>query len=169
VSSPFGRRVVCAKAAAVLARQQQDTALVDEAIELVRGRFEFDHLSLTPDQARDVLQKEKAAPEPPGNDRPGPTYGDLLGEECQCARCRRARGEVIDPRDMFDDDLDADDFDADEDFEFGVPPDMPPEVEQMFADEVAKSIRSRESFQDFLARMLAGGSSGRRRKKGRRR
>ena len=65
VSWPFGRRVVCAKAAAVLARQQQDTALVEEAVELVRGLFEFDHVSLTPDQARDVLQKEKAAPEPP--------------------------------------------------------------------------------------------------------
>jgi hypothetical protein len=169
VSWPFGRRVVCTKAAAVLARQQQDTALVEEAIELVRGLFEFDHGSLTLDQARDVLQKEKAAPEAPTKDRPGPTYRDLIGGDCQCARCRRARGEVIDPRDMFDDDFDADDFDDDEDFEFEAPPDMPPEVGKMFADEIAKSIRGGESFQDFLARMLAGGSAGRRRRKGGRR
>jgi hypothetical protein len=74
VSWQFGRRVVCTKAAAVLARQQQDTALVEEATELVRGLFEFDHVSLTLDQVRDVLQKEKAAREPPRNDRPGSTY-----------------------------------------------------------------------------------------------
>jgi hypothetical protein len=165
VTGQFGRRVVCAKAAAVLGRQQQDTELVEEAVELVRGLFEFDHVSLTLDQARDVLQQEKAAREPPRNNRPGPDYGDLIGGECQCARCRQARGEVVDPCDA----LDVDDLDDAENFGFEIPPDMPPEIAEMFAEEVEKAIRRGESVQEFMARLLAGGSARRLRKKGRRR
>jgi hypothetical protein len=161
LTGPFGRRVVCAKAAAVLGRQQQDTELVEAAVELVRGLFEFDQVSLTLDQARDVLQKEKAAGEPPSKRRPGPTYGDLIGGDCQCARCRQARGEALDPFD----DLDDDEFVEDEDFAFEPPPDMPPEIAEMFAEEIEKAIRRGESVEEFLARLLAGGPPPRRRKK----
>jgi len=164
VTGQFARRVVCAKAAAVLARQQQDTELVEESVELVRGLFEFDHVSLTFDQARDVLLKEKAAGEPPSKRRPGPTYDDLIGGACQCARCRRKRGEAVDPAD----DLDDDEFVEDEDFGFESLPDMPPGMAEMFAEEIAKAIRRGESVEEFIARLLAGGpprKSKRRRKK----
>jgi hypothetical protein len=86
------RHIVCAKAAAVLGREQQASGLVDEATALVRGYFEFEHVSLTLEQARDVLQQEKAAGEPPRKGRPGPTYAALLANACQCAGCRQARG-----------------------------------------------------------------------------
>jgi hypothetical protein len=161
VAGQFGRRVVCAKAAAELGRQQQDMELVEEAVELVRGPFEFDQVSLTLDQARDVLRKEKAAPEPPGKNRRGPDYGDLIGDTaCQCAACRQARGEVVDPFD----DLDGD-RDDEEDFGFEIPPGMPPEIAAMFAEEVERAVRRGESFQEFLARLLAGGLAPRRRRK----
>ena len=164
VTGQFGRRVVCARAVTVLARQQQDSELVEEAAELVRGLFALDHVALTLEQARDVLQQEKAAPEPPGKNRPGPAYEDFLGGECQCARCRQARGEAVDPFDDLDGDLDDD-----EDFPFEMPPDVPPEIAAMFAEEIAKAIRRGESPAEFLARMFAGGSRPRRPKKGRRR
>ena len=165
VTGQLGRHVLCARAAAELARQQQDAELVEEAVELVRGLFEFDHVSLTLDQARDVLQREKAAPEPPGKNRPGPAYGDLIGGDCQCARCRQARGEVVSPFDA----LDADDLGDDEDFGFEMPPDMPPEMAELFAAEVDEAIARGESVEAFLARLLAGGSPRRRRKQRRRR
>ena len=57
----------------MLSREQQDTALADDAAALVRGFFEFEHVSLTLEQARDVLQQEKAAGEPPKKGRPGPS------------------------------------------------------------------------------------------------
>jgi hypothetical protein len=163
VTEPFTRRVVCARAAAALARQQQDTELVDEAVELVRGLFEFAQVSLTLDQARDVLQTEKAEPRPPSRKRPGPAYRQLV-PECQCPKCRRARGEVVDDFDDFDDD----DVDDDEDFGIELPPDIPPEIAEMFAQEALKAMRRGESVEEFLARLLAGGPPRRRRKKGRR-
>ena len=153
VTGQFERRVVCAKAAAVLASQQQDTELAEEAVELVRGLFAFDHVSLTFDQARAVLQKEKAAGEPPSKRRPGPTYDDLIGGSCQCASCRRKRGEAVDPFD----DLDDDDFVEDDDFGFESLPDMPPKMAELFAEEIAKAIRRGESVEEFMARLLAGG------------
>ena len=171
VTGPIGRRVVCARAAAELARQQQDAELVEEAVELVHGLFEFDQVSLTLEQARDVLKREKAAPAPPRRNRPGPAYGDLLGSDCQCATCRQARGEVVGPFDaLYDDDLD--DFDAlydDEDVGFEIPPDMPPDIAKMFAAEIDKAVRRGESVDEFMAHLFAGESPRRRRKKRKRR
>jgi hypothetical protein len=146
------RRVVCARAAAVLGRELQDTALVEDAIDLVSGLFAFEHVTLTPDQARDVLRKEKAAGEPPGKLRPGPTYHDLIEGACQCEECRRKRGGVVDPFV----DLDDDEFDDDEDFGFDPPSDMPPEMAEMFAEEIQQAILRGESVEEFMARLLAG-------------
>lgn len=163
VTGQFGRRVVCARAAAVLAGQQQDTALVEEAADLVRGLFAFDHVALTLEQARDVLRQEKSAPEPPRKSRPGPAYGDLIGGECQCANCRQARGGSVDSFDDLDDDV-ADDAD----FGLDMPPGVPPEMAAMFAEEIQKAIRRGESPAEFLSRMFTGGSRPRRPKKGKR-
>ena len=152
----------------MLGREQQDTALVDDAAALVRGFFEFEHVSLTLEQARDVLQQEKAAGEPPRKGRPGPTYAALLGNTCQCAGCRQARGEAVEPFDDLDVDDDEDDVDDDEDFGFGVPPGMPPELAEMFAAEIEKAIRRGESPEEFMARLSPGALPRRRRRKRRR-
>jgi hypothetical protein len=167
--SLFERRVACARAAAVLGRQQQDTEIVEEAAELVSGLFESDHVSLTLDQARDVLRKERAARRPPTKQRPGPEYGDLFGGRCQCAGCRRARAEGLDPfADLDDDDGDLD-LDDDEDLGFGGPPDVPPDLARMLAEEVQKARRRGESVEEFLGRLFAGESRPKRSVKSRRR
>jgi hypothetical protein len=165
VTGNIARQVVCAKAAAVLARMHSDSKLADEAIELVRGLIAFEHLSLTAEQARDVLQREKAEANPPTPRRPGPDYRDIVAVECQCSTCRRARGEQLDP---FGDDVDDDGFD-DEDVDLELPPDLPPEVAEVLMDEAKKAIQRGESFEDFMARLMAAGSRPKRRKKGRRR
>jgi hypothetical protein len=160
VTEPIIRRVVCAKAAAELARHQQDTQLVAETVEFLRGFFEFEALSLTLDQARVVLQKERAASQPPTRRRPGPDYQHLV-PQCQCAECRRRRGETVEP--FADFDLD------DEDFEFEPPPGMPPEIAEVLLEEAAAALRRGESLEDFMARVLVGGPPRPRRKKRKRR
>ncbi|MEP7308135.1 MAG: hypothetical protein ABJA98_21745 [Acidobacteriota bacterium] len=158
------RHIVCAKAAAVLGREQQDTALVDEAAALVRGFFEFEHVSLTLEQARDVLNQEKAAREPSTKGRPGPTYAALLANTCQCVSCRQARGEADEPFDDLDVD-DDEDVDDDDDSGFGIPPGMPPELVEMFAAEIEKAVRRGESPEEFMARLSTLPPRRRRRKR----
>jgi hypothetical protein len=150
---------VCAKAAAELARQAQDAELVERCVELVRGLFEFDNVTVNLAQARDVLDKERAEPAPPSRSRRGPDYRDLL-PLCQCAECRRARGERVGP---FDDGPD-DQFD-DRDFPFELPPDIPPEVAEQLMREVESAIRRGETFEQFTARILGGERPRKRRKR----
>lgn len=97
------RSAICAATAAELARQQRDMAVVEEAIELLRGISKSGDLSLTLEQAAEVLRKEKKEPAfPQGNSR-GPDYRGILKDKlCQCPECRRARGEIVEPFDDFD-------------------------------------------------------------------
>jgi tetratricopeptide (TPR) repeat protein len=156
ITQPFTRCVVCAAAAAELARQQQDTDLVNEAVEIVRV-FQFSQVSLTLTQARDVLQKEKTEAAPPTRKRPGPDYQHLIP-------VRRA----IDPfDDLVVDDVEDDEYD--DDFESSLPPDMPPDLAEIFAQEIEKARRRGESVESFMARLLAGAAPRRRRRKRRRR
>jgi hypothetical protein len=158
------RHVVCAKAAAELARHAQDMELVEQSVELVRELFEFNEVTVTLAQARDVLDKEKAEPEPPSRGRRGPDYSTLL-PQCQCAECRRARAEVVDPFvDPFNDEPD-DDFNE-LDFPFELPPDIPPEVGAQLMREVQEAIRRGESFEHFKARVLGDALPRKRRKRG---
>ena len=157
------RYVVCAKAAAELARHAQDTELVEQSVELVRELVEFNHVTVTLAQARAVLDKEKACSESPSRSRRGPDYTDLL-PLCQCANCRRARGEIVDAFDDEPDDEPDDDFD-DLDFPFDLPPDIPPEVADQLMREVTEAIRRGESFEEFKARILAGERPRKRRKR----
>ncbi len=155
VTEPLTRRVACAKAAAELARRQQDdTTVVDEAVELVRGLFQFEQASLTFDQARDVLRAEKAQSTPPGRTRRGPDYRHLVPLR-----------PVVDPFV----DLDGDDEEEEDDWDVPFPPDMPPDMAELFAEEIMKSMRRGESVEAFMARMLAGALPGRRSRKRRRR
>jgi tetratricopeptide (TPR) repeat protein len=154
-----GRWAVCAVAAAELARQQRQMDVVEKALELTADS-PFEDLTLTPEQASTVVQKEKAERAFPTAYRPGPDYGDFLGEAlCMCPECRRARAE--------------DDGDADLDASFGameIPPDMPPDIAKILFEETRKSAQRGESLDSLLNRLFGPGMGfGGRRKKGRRR
>ena len=155
----FERRAVCAAAAAELARHQRDSELVKEAVELVRGPYGSDSPPLTLDQARQVLQTEKAEPAVTRPGRRAPDYRGIVGAQCPCPKCRRARGEAVDP---FDDDVDFDEE------AFGIPPDMPPEIARMLFEETKDAVRRGESLDEFMARLTGRGLPRRKRKKGRR-
>ena len=137
--------------------------LVERAVELLRGPFESDGLSMTLDQAAEVLRKEKAEPAFPKGLARTPDYSDILPDElCQCPDCRRARGETVEP--SADPDFDEEDL-LDE---IEVPPDMPPEIARILFEETAKAVRQGESLDELISRLMGGGRGGKR-KKGRRR
>ena len=163
------RRAVCAVAAAQLARQQRHMDVVEKAVEMVADS-PFDDLRFTSEQASAVVQKEKAERAFPSAYRPGPDYRDFLeGTLCQCPKCRRARGEDVNPFEDFEEDDGDVDFDAILDGT-ELPPDMPPEIAKMLFNEAGKAVQRGESLESLLNRMFGPemGFSGRR-KKGRRR
>jgi hypothetical protein len=167
---------VCAAAAAELARQQRDMQLVEEAVELTRGRFGPRALTLTLEQAAEVLRKEKAAKRLPKYPGQGPNYRNVLPRNlCPCPTCRAQRGEPVNPYDFEDEFEDGEDFDEFEDEmeemfeEFPLPPGVPPDVARMLFEETKKAAKRGESLDDLQARLfgyLMGGQKG---KKGRRR
>jgi hypothetical protein len=137
-----GRHVVCAAAAAEFARAHQDVDVLGEAVDLVRGVSGPDPVSLTLEQAGEVVRTEMAATAYPSITKPGPDYRTLISDWCDCPDCRRARGETPDffDHEDFDDDDDDDDVfiggDLDEEqmeeiFNSRVPPDMSPEIAKM--------------------------------------
>ena len=149
------RRIVCARAAAELARDRQDTELVEQALAIARGPFGSELFSLTFDQARDVLRQEKAASAPPGQRTPEPDYGPLI-PRCQCADCRRNRGEPVEPFDDFG-------IEGEDDVGLDLPPDLPPQMVEELLDAAAEAAWRGESFDSFASRVLGGRSPGRRR------
>ena len=163
-----GRWAVCAVAAAQLARQQRHMEVIEKAVELIADS-PFSDLTLTPEQASTVVQKEKAERAFLTGRRPGPDYGDFLGAAlCMCPKCRRARGEAAGP--FEDSDEDDDDFDIDAILDgTELPPDMPPEVARILIGETAKAVQRGESLDSFMNRIFGPGTGfGGRRKKGRR-
>jgi hypothetical protein len=146
------RRAACAVAAAQLARQHRQMDVVEKAVELVAGS-PFDTLTITPEQAASVLQKEKAQKAFPTANRPGPNYGDILGlTPCNCPKCRRKRGEDVNPYDDFDED---DDSDLNEIFaEMGLPPELPPEIGKMLFEETKKALDNGEPIDSMLDRIF---------------
>ena len=107
------------------------------------------------EQARDVLRQEKAASAPPGQRTPEPDYGHLI-PRCQCADCRRTRGEPVEPFDDFG-------IEGEDDVGLELPPDMPPQMVEELLDAAAEAARRGESFDSFASRVLGGRSPGRRR------
>lgn len=164
------RWAVCAVAAAQLARQQRQMDVVDEAVELLAVSPFVDDLTLTPEQARTVVQKEKAERAFPTAYRRGPDYGDLFGEGlCDCPNCRRARGEAMSPSEDFDEEDGEVDLDAILDG-MPLPPGMPPEIGRMLLEESMKAMQRGESMDSVMNRLFGSGpGSGGKRKKGRRR
>jgi hypothetical protein len=87
-------------AAAELGRAHRDMEVVSQAVEAGRNSFGDEPLSLTADQAREVLKKEKASLAFPSPYSPGPDYSDLFAEDsdlCMCPACRAERDESSDP------------------------------------------------------------------------
>ena len=122
----FQRRAACTAAALELARKQQDMVLVGEAVQSLH-RFAPPDFSVTPDQAAEVLKKEKAEKEYPKPNISGPDYSELFRklDRCQCAECRRGRGEDV------EEEFDFEETDAmiDEMInEIKIPKGMPPEL-----------------------------------------
>jgi hypothetical protein len=164
-------------AAAELGRTHRDMEVVGRAVEAGRDLFDEDPLSLTADQARDVLRKEKASPDFPSGSSPGPDYSDLFPDNlCMCPACRGKRGQSSDPDldDIFN--LDADELDEDEmkrTFFENAPKDIPREIlpalfevakEAFFRGEDPMEILSQIFLEEAPARK---NPAGRKKKKGR--
>lgn len=162
----FQRRALCAAAVVQIARQNRDTELLEKAANLLRGPLRSADLELTPDQAAEVLRKEKAEPRFLARSGNGPDYRAILKEKlCDCPACRRARGEAPD---SFDDDFE-DEPDLDEIFtNMPLPPDMPKEVAEMIMEETRRAVERGESLDSLMSRLFGPGPSQRSRKKGRR-
>jgi len=150
----FVRRAVCAAAAAELARQSRDMAIVDEAIGFLRDELNTDGPPIKLEQTPEVLQKERIASSYPDRRDHGPDYSALAPRQpCSCPDCRRERGESVDSFDEFDDE-DLFDEDDEEDFEF--PPDMPPEIAKMLFEETKKAVQRGETLDQLFARLMTG-------------
>ena len=150
----FERRMVCAAAAAELARQRGDVDLAGKAVELLSGPFADGSLKVTPEQAAEVVRLEKTKRKP---NAPPPSYRSITaGDFCDCPDCQRARGEPPDPFDLHDED----DFDEDDPFEnLEIPGDMPSAIAAMLVDETKRAVMNGESLDDLIARLLDMGLS----------
>ena len=155
-NNQWERRMLCAAAAAELARRQGDTELAGKAVEMLSGPFKDGSIELTPEQVADVVRQEKTKPKP--NDSP-PRYGSLVdSNRCNCPECRRARGEALP--------YDEGDFGEEEDDPFDdmgglegldMPADMPPEIAAFLMQETKQAILTGESLEDLLARLMGMG------------
>jgi hypothetical protein len=156
--SNFERRMICAAAAARLARQHDRHDLAAKAVDLLRGPFKDGSIELTPEQLADVLRQEKKEPVYPKGGRQGPRYRSIIGARlCPCPDCRRERGEMIDEFDEFEDDED-DDFDEDDPLGgLDIPEDMPPEIAKVLLEETARAVLNGETLEQFIARLTGEG------------
>ena len=154
------RSAICTTAAATLARHAGNMDLVAEAFEFLRDGLDQNDLTLTLEQAHDVLRKEKAAPKFPRGRERGPDYSAYSEfAPCDCPACRAERGEP----DEYSGDFDDDRF---EDALPPLPPGMPPELARALLTEIAEAIARGETVDQFLDRAF-GSPPGAGRKKGR--
>lgn len=165
-------------AAAELGRTHRDMEVVGRAVEAGRDLFDEDPLSLTADQARVVLRKEKASPAFPSRSSPGPDYSDLFPDDlCMCPACRGKRGQSSDPDldDIFN--LDARELDEDEmkrSFFENASKDIPREILPVLFEVAKESFFRGEDPTEILSQILLEDTPtrknppGRKKKKGRR-
>lgn len=108
------RGLALAAATVQLCRFYGETSLVDRALKRAQVPFSDEPVTLTLDQAREVVKRELAQPTFP-TVRSKPMYGDMLpASECDCPSCRRGRGQRTGPFNEFD--FLGDDEDDDDDF-----------------------------------------------------
>ncbi len=163
------RSLALAAAAAELGRFHRDTEAVDEAVEFLRNPFGGDSPSLTLEKAREVVRRELASPSFPSGFKAGPDYRDLLPVKvCQCADCRRERGEISGPFDDYDEEFDEapdDDFEISEDemrriFNESMPKDIPPAAANLLFEVMKESLLSGADPDDVMARVFGGRPKG---------
>jgi hypothetical protein len=163
--------LVLAAAAAALGRFHRDKDVIDNAVEIVRNPLGGNSLSLTLEQARDVVRRELASPDFPNFLIPAPDYTDLLPSReklCQCPDCRRNRGEAVTDldEDEKDDELELDDAEIEQMFKDALPKEMPSDLKQQLLEVMKESFLTGESPDEIMSRLFGGGGN---RKKGRRR
>jgi hypothetical protein len=147
-------------AAAELGRFHRDLELVDRAVEAGRNPFDDDALSLTVDQARDVLAKEKASPAFPSRSNPGPDYSNLFSDGlCMCPSCRREREEFSDTDDLEEDEMERAFYQA-------APKDVPREILPALFEVAKQAFFTGQNPDEVLSRIL-GSPGGKKKKKGR--
>jgi hypothetical protein len=150
-------------AAAELGRHHRDMEVVGRAVEAGRNPFDDSPFTLTADQARDVLRKEKESPAFPSPYSPGPDYSNLFSDDaCMCPSCRRERGE---PPDL-DDGVSADLDEMERSFYEAAPRDIPSEILPALFEVAKEAFFSGEDLDEIMSRMLE--DPGEKRKKGRR-
>jgi hypothetical protein len=167
------RYAVLTAAAAELGRSYRDLEVVSQAVEAGRDLFGENPLSLTGDQARDVLRKEKMKPAFPSRRAPGPDYSDLFpGDLCMCPACRAKRGqpsgrELDDPFEGLDEELDED---AMKRFFFErAPRDIPREILPALFEVAKEAFVRGGDPTEILSQILLEDAPSRKKKKGRRR
>ena len=145
----YERRSLCAAAALELARHRRDQQVVHEAVELLHGPLEASNLSLSLEEAGEVLRSEKKEPNTFAADRHDPDYNRIrTKKQCDCPDCRRERGEIDGPPEDLEEIFDG----------TAVPPDMPPEIARMLFEETRRAVERGESLDSFLSRLFPGGS-----------
>ncbi len=159
-------------AAAELGRAHRDMEVVNQAVEAGRALFDDDPLSVTADQAREVLKKEKASPAFPSPSRPGPDYSYLFDDGlCMCPACRSERAESPGP------DLDGEfnpyDDPPDEEgmkrlFFEKAPKDIPRDLLPALFEVAKESFLRGEDPAEILSQILMEDSPAGKKKKGRR-
>ena len=154
----FERRMICAAAAAKVAREQGQHDLAAKARDLLRFPFNDGSIELTAAQLSEVLETEKKSSTYPKGGRQGPQYRSIVGRKlCNCPDCRRERGETIDGFDDFEDDEDYDFDEGDVAGGFEIPEDMPPEIARVLLEETARAVQNGESLEELIARLSGEG------------
>ena len=138
------RAMVCALAAAGIARQRQELELSARAIDFLDESFKEHINSFTPEQIERVLKTEKAETKLVSWGR-GPDYSDMLDRQCDCPTCRAARGE--DPSSFDDEEDEYDPFS-------GMPVDgLPPAFRELMMAMVKEGIARNETPEQTMRRL----------------
>ena len=160
-----GPRFMAVGAAAVqLGRFHRDMEVVEKATEIVRNPF-GGSISLTLDQAREVVRKELSSPAFPGPFKPGPNYSHLMPGG-------PALFDFAEPEDFGDpfDYPSGDDMPDDEELEEillrSAPKGMPPELARMLLEALKVGLMNGLTPDEVMAEIL--GEFAEKPKKGRR-
>ena len=118
------RYMALAGAAAELGRFHHDSEVVSQAVELGRNPFGDEAMTVTIEQAREVIRRELASPAFPDRFTKAQDYSDLFPDDdgpCDCPDCRRERGESA----SFDA---VDEVELKRIFDQHAPKDLPPDM-----------------------------------------
>jgi tetratricopeptide (TPR) repeat protein len=167
------RYVALAAAAAELGRFHRDMNVVDQAVEIVRNPMGGDSISLTADQAREVIRRELKYPAFPGGWQSGPNYRDLI--QVPPPPIFAGLLDEVDDDDDDDDEEEDDEFDRKEFqriFDQNVPPGLPREVKEALFEMMREAFRAGVSPDEIIEQLMdeeGGGNKGRRTGKRKRR